>query len=135
MVVGGGASQLRAADSLVLVVSRESGGASGWELGRGRHGPLQQGRGVRGRVLGRGQFAGALRLLVHDQLGLHHAVSLQPLGVDGGRVGGRGEGGRAKVLHGARRGGVWGDDLGQGDGGGAASQGGHWGRASPRSHL
>ena len=46
VVVGGGAGQLRAAHSLVFVLSRESGGASGREPGalrRGRHGSLQQG--------------------------------------------------------------------------------------------
>ena len=95
VVVRGRASQLGAADRLVLVLSREGSGAAGWEpraLGRGRHGSLQQRRGVRGRMLWCRQFAGALGLFVHDQLRLCHAVSFQSLGVDGGRVGGRGEG-------------------------------------------
>ena len=90
---------------------------------------------MRGRVLRCGQLAGTLGLLVHDQLGLCDAVPLQSLGVDGGRVGRRGEGGGAQVLHGAGRGGVWGDDLCEGDRGGAASQRGHRGGSSSRSHL
>ena len=55
---------------------------------------------MRRTVFGCGELAGALRLLVHDELRLcDHAMPLRPLGVDGRRVrrrGVRGEGGQGE---------------------------------------